>query len=62
MTEGDLLGAMGSAQEWYNDEPFAARPCSDIAYIASLIDDHQKTIEMATKAKRLYENRIAALN
>ena len=47
LAEGDLLGALGAAETWREDEPFAARPCAEIAFIASLIDDHERTAEMA---------------
>lgn len=53
MINGDLLGALNAAQTWSIDEPFAARPCAEIAYVASLLDDHETTIRMAARVKQL---------
>jgi tetratricopeptide (TPR) repeat protein len=50
---GDLLRALVAAQSWSTDEPFAARPCVEIAYIASLLDNHDLTIKMAHRVKQL---------
>lgn len=50
---GDLLAAQESARVWHMDEPFASRPCSAIAYIASLLDDHETTIRMAGIVRRI---------
>lgn len=52
-SQGDLLAALKAAQTWEADEPFAARPCSEIAYIASLLDDYDLTVTMAARVARL---------
>lgn len=44
---GDLLAAKRSAETWGEDEPFAARPRMEMAYVSSLLDDHEGAIEMA---------------
>jgi tetratricopeptide (TPR) repeat protein len=53
MISGDLLSALDSATIWRDDEPFAARPCEEIAYAASLLDAHGQTIQMAARVKQL---------
>lgn len=53
MTAGDLLGARYAAQAWSLDEPFAARPCCALAYVASLLDDHATTLAMHDRVRRL---------
>lgn len=50
---GDLQAAMQAAQTWQCDEPFAARPCEEMAYIASLLDDHDTTLQMFDRVLRL---------
>ena len=50
---GNLLAALKAARTWEADEPFAARPCSEIAYVASLLDDHNLAIKMACRVKQL---------
>lgn len=52
-SEGFVLPALESAYQWSNDEPFAARPKFEIAYLASLIDDHDTTIQMANQIQRI---------
>lgn len=53
VAKGDLLAAMQAAYTWGQDEPFAARPRIEVAYIASILDDHERTIEMARVVYRL---------
>jgi len=50
---GDLHGALAAAKTWTQDEPFAARPRYEIAYIAALLDDHATTLRMATEVIRV---------
>ncbi|MBK7421889.1 MAG: hypothetical protein IPJ48_01645 [Propionivibrio sp.] len=50
---GDIISALRSAETWQIDEPFASRPCEEIAYIASLMDDHDMTIRMARQVKHM---------
>ena len=47
LQQGNLLAALPAARTWGTDEPFAARPRSEIAFVASLLDDHNLTVEMA---------------
>lgn len=51
--QGSLLKALDAAMTWQEDEPFAARPLSEIAYVASIIDAHDLTIEMADRVARV---------
>ena len=53
LINGDVCSALHSAQTWHDDEPFAARPCVEIAYAASILDDHELTIRMARDVKKL---------
>lgn len=53
MSEGRLLDALKAAKEWDDDEPFAARPKFEIAYIASLIDQLDVTLEMGRLVKQI---------
>lgn len=53
LAKGDLTVALHAAKTWKADEPFAARPCLEIAYIASLLDDYDLTIKMADDVFRL---------
>lgn len=53
LLNGDLKGALQAAYTWGQDEPFAARPCMEIAYISSMLDDHKTTIEMASRVKKI---------
>jgi hypothetical protein len=53
MAQGNLLAALKSAETWSEDEPFAARPKFEVAYVASLLDNHAVTIEMANQVARL---------
>ena len=53
LAKGDLIVALDAAKIWKADEPFAARPCLEIAYIASLLDDYDLTIEIADDVYRL---------
>lgn len=53
LEHGDLLAALKAAQTWSVDEPFAARPKAEIAYIASLFDDHDLTSEMERAVLRI---------
>ncbi|MDP2759530.1 MAG: hypothetical protein Q8O64_03875 [Sideroxyarcus sp.] len=50
---GDLLGAKSAGEQWACDEPFAARPISGLAFIASISDDYDQTIELAERVRRL---------
>lgn len=53
MAQGNLLAALKSAETWSEDEPFAARPKFEVAYVASLLDNHALTIDMARQVTRL---------
>lgn len=53
LAEGDLLAALRAARTWCVDEPFAARPKAEVAYIASLLDDHDLTAEMERAVIRI---------
>lgn len=53
MAQGNLLAALKSAETWSEDEPFAARPKFEVAYVASLLDNHALTVEMANQVARL---------
>lgn len=53
LANGELLKALASAETWADDEPFAARPKSEIAYIASLLDNYDLVIKMASDVERL---------
>ncbi len=59
--EGELLAAMSAAKTWADDEPFAARPRSEMAFVASLLDDHKLTIDMARVVYRLDQHRDSTL-
>lgn len=50
---GDLLGAKEAGVRWAIDEPFAARPITSLAFIASIFDDHEEAIELARKVRIL---------
>ena len=50
---GDLLGAKAAGEQWASDEPFAARPISGLAFIASIFDDYEQTIELTERIRRL---------
>jgi len=50
---GDLLGAKAAGERWACDEPFAARPITGLAFIASIFDDYDQTIELAEKIRLL---------
>lgn len=50
---GSLLEAFNSALTWSADEPFAARPCIETAYVASLLDDHDTPTRMAGMVKQI---------
>lgn len=50
---GDLLGAKAAGEHWACDEPFAARPITGLAFIASIFDDYDRTVELAEKVRRL---------
>lgn len=53
LVKGNLMVALNAAETWRTDEPFAARPCLEIAYVASLLDDYDLPIKMANHVKRL---------
>lgn len=53
MAQGNLLAALKSAETWSEDEPFAARPKFEVAYVASLLDDHAVTVEMGNQVAHL---------
>lgn len=53
LIQGDVVLALAAATTWKDDEPFAARPRSEIAYIASVLDDHELTIQMAKEVIQL---------
>lgn len=46
IANGDINSALESARTWHDDEPFAARPCMEIAYVATLLDDYATTLDM----------------
>lgn len=50
---GDLLGAKSAGEQWACDEPFAARPIIGLAFIASILDDYDQTVELAENVRRL---------
>lgn len=50
---GDLLGAITAGEQWACDEPFAARPIAGLAFIASVFDDYDRTIELVDKVRHL---------
>ena len=50
---GDLLGAKAAGEKWADDEPFATRPITNLAFIASILDDHEKTVHLAEKIRHL---------
>ena len=53
MNRGNLLEALKAARVWKVDEPFAARPCAEISFVASLMDDHDLVLEMAGNVKKI---------
>lgn len=53
ITDGDIDGALKSARVWHDDEPFAARPCVEIAYVATLLDDYQTTLDMEERVRTI---------
>jgi len=53
LTNGELERALTSAEIWLKDEPFAARPKSEIAYVASMLDDYELAIKMTSEVDRL---------
>ncbi len=53
MGQGEFTKALEAANSWSNDEPFAARPCFEIAFVASVLDDHDLTLKMARQVKRI---------
>jgi len=53
MNDGNLLAARKSVGQWLEDEPFAARPCGELAFIASLLDDYETTSAMSKKVLQL---------
>lgn len=50
---GDLFGAKVAGEQWAFDEPFAARPISGLAFISSIFDDYDQTVELAEQVRRL---------
>ncbi len=50
---GDFLDAIEFARIWGRDEPFAARPRAEIAFIASILDDYDLAIKMADEVKKM---------
>lgn len=61
LSQGDLLAALRAAKTWGQDEPFAARPRIEAAYVASLIDDYDLTISMARAVYLLDRKQDAGL-
>lgn len=53
MGNGEFTKALEAAKRWMNDEPFAARPCVGTAFVASILDDHELTLEMTRKVKKI---------
>jgi len=53
LLQGDIPLALKAAATWANDESFAARPRAEIAFIASLLDDHDLSMEMTRAVHRL---------
>lgn len=51
--KGELLAALESGRQWKEDEPFSARPMAEMAFVSSLLDAHDLTIEMADQVQRL---------
>ncbi len=51
--QGDFLAALASAETWCKDEPFAARPKYEMAYIASLLDDYALTEKITSVVAQL---------
>jgi len=61
ISNGELLLALESAETWSEDEPFAARPKSEVAYVASILDDYELAIKMTSEVERLGEDQDATL-
>lgn len=57
LSDGLLLEAQNQAIQWGADEPFAARPRLEHAYIASLLDDYRTTIAKIDEVARI-DNQI----
>jgi Tfp pilus assembly protein PilF len=53
LLQGNLPAALRAAEAWASDEPFAARPRTEIAFVASLLDNHDLTVKMAHAVHRL---------
>lgn len=53
MGKGEFTKALEAANSWRNDEPFAARPCFEIAFVSAVLDDHDLTLKMARRVKRI---------
>jgi tetratricopeptide (TPR) repeat protein len=53
MVRGEFTKALEAANSWMNDEPFAARPCVEIAFVASVLDDHDLTMKMGHRVRRI---------
>ena len=51
--QGELVAALDSGRRWKEDEPFSARPMAEMAFVSSLLDAHDLTIEMANQVQRL---------
>lgn len=52
-TERDMERALGLAQEWMADEPFAPEPVANVTYVASLLDDYEMAIRSTERELRL---------
>ena len=57
ITGGDIDSALLAARTWLDDEPFAARPCIEIAYVATLLDDYPTALDMEKRVKTI-DNRV----
>lgn len=53
LVNGNLAAALSAAETWQKDEPYAARPCIEIVYVASLLDNYALSIEKANYVRRL---------
>jgi tetratricopeptide (TPR) repeat protein len=61
IANGELILALESAKTWSDDEPFAARPKSEIAYVASILDDYELAEKMTSEVERLGEDQDQTL-
>lgn len=50
---GDYLRALDACKRWSDDEPFAGRPFTGLAFLSSILDDYENTIHYANRAQTL---------